>query len=89
MQEDQWLPQIDRQLCTGCGDCITRCPTDALGDVDGKAALVNPEVCTYCVACEDVCPVNAIALPFLICKDESCEQEDQIRRGKRAAPTDS
>ncbi len=67
MDDRQWLPHIDRSLCTGCGECIARCPVGALGLADGKAALVDPAACTYCTACEDLCPVDAIALPFLIC----------------------
>jgi ferredoxin len=67
MANQDWLPQIDTAACTGCGECIARCPVDALAQVRGKAALVRPEACTYCTWCEDVCPVDAIALPFLIC----------------------
>ena len=64
------LPIIDLERCTGCGRCIESCPTDALGSVDGKAALVAPDACTYCTACQDVCPENAITLPFLIVFDK-------------------
>lgn len=60
------LPMIDPQRCTGCGRCVDACPTEALGTVAGKAALVAPDACTYCTACQDICPENAIALPFLI-----------------------
>ena len=66
----QWMPQINQIKCTGCGDCIAVCPTDALGLHTGKAALLQPELCSYCAACEDVCPVNAIELPYLIMKYE-------------------
>lgn len=64
-----WQPHIDQTLCTGCGDCITQCPTVALGWQDGKAALIHPDVCIYCATCEDICPTNAIELPFLIIKE--------------------
>lgn len=66
----QWLPQIDRLKCSGCGDCIANCPTHALGWQGGKASLLSPDLCTYCTLCEDVCPVGAIELPFLIVKHE-------------------
>jgi ferredoxin len=62
-----WLPRIDRDACTGCGRCITACPTGALAQVNGKAALVYPNLCTYCAACESTCPVGAVELPYLIC----------------------
>ncbi len=71
----EWFPRLDRNLCTGCGDCIAVCPTSALAQVDGKAALAFPDLCTYCTACETICPVGAIELPYLICKiEESHEQ---------------
>lgn len=66
MTDQTWMPRINSDLCNGCGDCITRCPTGALGWEAGKAALVNPNLCTYCATCEDVCPVDAIELPYLI-----------------------
>jgi ferredoxin len=71
MPDSNWLPGIDRDVCTGCGDCIAACPVNALGQVAGKADLVRPDACTYCVACEDICSVNAIELPFLICSFET------------------
>jgi formate hydrogenlyase subunit 6/NADH:ubiquinone oxidoreductase subunit I len=60
------LPKIDAARCTGCHRCIDICPTQALIQIKGKAALAYPERCTYCSACEEVCPEDAIALPFLI-----------------------
>lgn len=65
-QNQQWLPAIDEQLCTGCGDCVAACPTDVFSLVNGKAAVTAPERCDYCRACETVCPVNAIFLPYQI-----------------------
>lgn len=71
--EPHWFPHIDQARCTGCGDCITSCPTGALACQEGKAALLYPDLCTYCAACEDVCPASAIELPFLILKHPTPE----------------
>lgn len=70
----EWMPRIDQSKCTGCGECITVCPTGTLGWQNDKAALLHPELCTYCTVCEDVCPVNAIELPFLIVKRDQLEE---------------
>lgn len=70
----RWQPQLDRARCNGCGDCITVCPTGALGMVQGRAAVVHPEACTYCAACEDICPTEAIALPYQICYSPDCRE---------------
>ncbi|QPC83707.1 4Fe-4S binding protein [Phototrophicus methaneseepsis] len=73
-----WLPYINQNLCIGCGDCVTQCPSGALGWVESKAALIRPDICVYCATCEDICPTNAIELPFLIVRGSlKNEQEPQ------------
>lgn len=66
MVDEIWLPQIDKGLCTSCGDCIVICPTDALALVGNAAVVAEPTACNYCGECEIICPVDAIALPYQI-----------------------
>lgn len=73
----EWMPRIDRDICTGCRRCVTVCPTHALEQVDGKAALTAPAACIYCSVCETICPVNAIELPFLIVFDPVQRKRDE------------
>jgi len=63
---DPYAPQIDEELCTGCGDCVSVCPAEALALQAGRALVLNPEDCWYCGECEEMCPVGAISRSFEI-----------------------
>ncbi|MDR0869467.1 MAG: 4Fe-4S binding protein [Planctomycetaceae bacterium] len=54
---------VDKEKCTGCGECVLSCPLDSLtlDEEDGKAA-VDSDICGECGACIDVCPAGAISL---------------------------
>ena len=60
------LPEIDREMCDGCGDCARVCHAGAVAIVDGKATITQPAACDYCADCEAACPVEAIRCPFEI-----------------------
>ncbi|MAF84890.1 MAG: 4Fe-4S ferredoxin [Dehalococcoidales bacterium] len=60
------MPRINLEKCTGCGDCVEWCPTDAVALVNEKAVVVSPDDCYYCTDCEPVCPPGAIRCPFEI-----------------------
>lgn len=65
--QPEWvLPLIDLARCTGCGECVRRCPTQAVALVAGHATIVRPEACSYCEVCESYCPTAAIGRPFTI-----------------------
>jgi len=51
---------INKDKCTGSGECIDVCPVEALSLKDGKA-VVNDE-CIDCGACVNVCPNEALSL---------------------------
>ncbi len=50
---------VDEKRCTGCGTCMTVCPTGAIAMVD-NVATIDQDRCTGCEACIDVCPEGAI-----------------------------
>jgi thioredoxin reductase len=57
-------PVIDLNRCLGSSSCVTACPEEALGIVDGKAVLINAAACIGHGACHAACPVDAISLVF-------------------------
>ncbi|WP_094227040.1 4Fe-4S binding protein [Methanolobus psychrotolerans] len=54
--------RINRDLCTGCGQCVDTCPVEAISLDDEGVAVVDAELCVDCDKCVDVCPVEAISL---------------------------
>jgi NAD-dependent dihydropyrimidine dehydrogenase PreA subunit len=60
------VPEIELDICTGCGDCVEHCPTGAVEMTGDKPSLVRPEDCHYCTDCEEVCPAGAVKCPFVI-----------------------
>lgn len=58
-------PEINPQKCTGCGQCVPACPTDALSIQDHLAdnkrdLFLSYGDCTFCGLCEPACPYEAI-----------------------------
>ncbi|HAG11986.1 MAG TPA: ferredoxin [Desulfotomaculum sp.] len=51
---------VDKEKCTGCGQCVDICAAEALQLVD-DIAVVSDE-CIECGACVDECPNGAISL---------------------------
>ena len=60
------IPEINLDICNGCGDCVGFCPSGIVRLVNGKATVVSPEDCDYCTDCETFCPPGAIRCPFEI-----------------------
>jgi len=54
--------EINRELCTGCGNCVTDCAEGALSIVNGKAELVNDVFCDGLGACIAMCPTDALKI---------------------------
>jgi ferredoxin len=60
------LPEINLNLCDGCGKCAAGCPQRALTMQGGQPVFSDPAACTYCIACEELCPTGAIRCEFEI-----------------------
>lgn len=56
----------DEKKCSGCGNCVTHCPTAALHIADRKTMRVsyNPRDCVECLNCVENCPFGACASLF-------------------------
>ena len=56
-----FISAVDTVLCTGCGDCISRCPMEALA-IKNQLAGVDIKRCIGCGLCVSSCPMGAIVL---------------------------
>lgn len=54
------VPEVNRELCIGCGKCTEICQFNSLALVKGKV-IVFPEFCHSCGGCWLVCPTQAIS----------------------------
>lgn len=50
--------RVDEQACTSCGACERACPTDVMGAILKKKAVI-PD-CFACGTCTEVCPTKAV-----------------------------
>lgn len=57
---------VDRERCTGCGDCVVVCPVLIwkLAKKKAKPAADYRERCLECGACWQVCAADAIRFDF-------------------------
>jgi heterodisulfide reductase subunit A len=56
---DPIVAEVDRDKCSGCGECILACPYNAIERVEGKAQ-VNVALCKGCGTCVGACLAKAI-----------------------------
>jgi heterodisulfide reductase subunit A len=56
---DPTVAEVDREKCSGCGECLLACPYNAIERVEGKAQ-VNIALCKGCGTCVGACLAKAI-----------------------------
>lgn len=49
------IVNIDKDLCTGCRECVKVCPVDAIIGQEGKPQEINSDKCVICGQCVQVC----------------------------------
>jgi NAD-dependent dihydropyrimidine dehydrogenase PreA subunit len=52
---------IDKETCTGCGDCVDRCQMEALR-LEGEVVTVKIDHCVGCGNCVSVCPTESLSM---------------------------
>jgi uncharacterized protein (DUF362 family)/ferredoxin len=57
-------PSIVREKCTGCGDCLTRCPASAITR-SGDVMSIAHNKCADCGCCIKLCEVEAVTAQFV------------------------
>ncbi|RJR26695.1 MAG: 4Fe-4S dicluster domain-containing protein [Desulfobacteraceae bacterium] len=57
-----YLSVVDSEACVGCGECVERCPTEAMALNDEGKAEVDEKACFGCGVCARFCPSDAISL---------------------------
>lgn len=60
------MPELELELCDGCGLCIAACHGGGIVSEDGKVRIIETQNCDFCGVCEAVCPQGAIRCAYSI-----------------------
>jgi len=70
VETTNWLPEVDRTDCNGCGKCVNACPVEAVSLVSAndpkqpkrRVAKVDEDLCLGCGVCVQACPTDGLKL---------------------------
>ncbi|MBI2829640.1 MAG: 4Fe-4S binding protein [Chloroflexi bacterium] len=60
------MPDLDTELCNGCGLCLIACHGGGVVREGDKVKIIATSACDYCGVCEAVCPQGAICCAYSI-----------------------
>jgi uncharacterized Fe-S center protein len=58
-KENDKMPWVDKDGCTGCGICVEACPVDTIC-LEEEKAEIDMDHCIRCGRCHDACPEEAV-----------------------------
>lgn len=54
-------PEMDYDICIGCGECARCCPPKAI-DMKDKRPYIRRDACIKCFCCQELCPKKAVKI---------------------------
>ncbi len=62
----KWLPVINQNYCTGCGECVKACEHNCIEMVWDFATLQRAADCGSNGNCKNACPENGIQMDWVL-----------------------
>ncbi len=76
-----YKPSFDINECSGCNDCISRCPVQAIKrSGEKKSFYADMEICLGCGICAENCPGDAISMEVDKTSLPSMKKPGRIKR---------